>query len=104
VKEVAMLTIETNDSKQVAVVRFSLADVDAGQQVSLVGDFNEWDPFANPLEPDDEGGRSVSLELPLGDSYQFKYLADDGTWFCDPDVEDCEPNEYGELNSVVTLA
>lgn len=98
-----MLQIETDDSKQVGKVTFTLADIDADQHVSLVGDFNDWDPLAHPLERDDEGVAGVSMELPLGTSYQFKYLADDGSWFCDPDVEECLPNEYGELNSVLRL-
>jgi 1,4-alpha-glucan branching enzyme len=103
VKVVAMFTIVKDDSGQVARVTFSLADVDAEVNVSLVGDFNDWDPLAHPLVMDDGGVQSVTLELPLGASYHFKYLADDDTWFCDPDVEEQEPNEYGELNSVVRL-
>jgi hypothetical protein len=82
---------------------FALAEIDAEQRVSVVGDFNEWDPLANPLEQDDSGRHSVILELPAGASYHFKYLADDGTWFCDPDVAERELNEYGELNSLLQM-
>ena len=98
-----MLQIETDESGQVGKVTFTLADIDVDRHVSVVGDFNGWDPLANPLERDGSGLQSVSMELPVGASYQFKYLADDGSWFCDPDVEECEPNEYGELNSVLHL-
>ena len=35
-------------------------------------------------------------------SYQFKYLTDDGTWFCDPDTE-TEVNGEGDTNSVLRL-
>jgi 1,4-alpha-glucan branching enzyme len=98
-----MLQIETDESGQVGKVTFALAEIAAEQHVSVVGDFNEWDPLANPLEHDDSGRYSVILELPVGASYHFKYLADDGTWFCDPDVAECELNEYGELNSLLQL-
>ena len=98
-----MLQIETDENPQVGKVTFALAEIDAEQCVSVVGDFNEWDPLANPLEHDDSGRHSVILELPVGASYHFKYLADDGTWFCDPDVAECELNEYGELNSLLQL-
>jgi 1,4-alpha-glucan branching enzyme len=98
-----MLQIETDESRQVAKVTFSLADSDADQRVSVVGDFNGWDPLVNPLEVDGSGRRSASVELPVGASYHFKFLADDGAWFCDPDVAECELNEYGELNSLLQL-
>ena len=96
-----MIQIETDESGQVGKVTFALAD--AEQHVSVVGDFNEWDPLANPLEQDSSGRRSVTAELPVGASYHFKYLAEDGAWFCDPDVAECQLNEYGEMNSLLQL-
>ncbi|MGB8857842.1 MAG: isoamylase early set domain-containing protein [Ilumatobacteraceae bacterium] len=96
-----MLQIQIDESRQIGRVKFSLVGIGAGRLVSLVGDFNEWDPLANPLEQDDTDVHSVTVDLPLGATYQFKYLADDGSWFCDPDVEEREANEYGELNSVL---
>ena len=98
-----MLQIETDENPQVGKVTFTLADIDAEQRVSVVGDFNAWDPLANPLEQDSSGRHSVTVELPVGASYHFKYLSDDGAWFCDPDVADCELNEYGEMNSLLQL-
>ncbi len=98
-----MLQIETDESGQVGKVTFTLADIDAEQRVSVVGDFNDWDPLANPLEQDSSGRHSVTVELPAGASYHFKYLADDGAWFCDPDVAERELNEYGEPNSLLQL-
>jgi 1,4-alpha-glucan branching enzyme len=87
--------------KKVAKVTFALATADG--RVSVVGDFNDWDPLAHPLKKRSNGMRSVSIELPVGVTYRFKYLADDGSWFCDPDVDDRETNEYGEVNSVLHL-
>lgn len=98
-----MLKVKSAGSKNVAKVTFALPATEAAGRVSVVGDFNGWDALANPLKRRSSGSRSVSVELPVSASYHFKYLADDGSWFCDPDVDDREPNEYGELNSVLRL-
>lgn len=104
--EDVVLKVKSPGSKKgdkAARVTFALPADDRGQQISVVGDFNGWDPLAHPLKKRSNGKRSVSVELPAGTTYHFKYLADDGSWFCDPEVEEREPNEYGELNSVLRL-
>ncbi len=68
-------------------VTFVLGADECGQPVSVVGDFNAWDPLATPLRKRSNGTRSASLELPVGGSYRFKYLAEGGTWFCDADAD-----------------
>jgi 1,4-alpha-glucan branching enzyme len=90
--------------KKTATVVFELSASDADQPVSVVGDFNGWDPLADPLESRRDGSQRARVKVAVGASYHFKYLADDGSWFCDPDVEDREPNEFGEMNSVLNLA
>jgi 1,4-alpha-glucan branching enzyme len=57
------------------------------QPVSVVGEFNDWDPFAHPLRKRSNGTRSVTVELEPGRHYRFKYLAADGSWLTDPDAE-----------------
>ena len=69
---------------------------------SVVGDFNAWNPGANPLRPKD-GTRAVSLTLAAGRRYAFRYLRDDGRWFNDESADAVEPNQYGEENSVLDL-
>ena len=76
--------------------------VDAGD-VSVVGDFNGWDPFVHPLKKRSNGTRSVTVELPVGQAYQFRYLGGDGTFFDDPDADAIEPNGYGDTHSMVAV-
>ena len=71
--------------------------------VSVVGDFNGWDPGLHPLKKRSNGTRSVSVTVPSGASYQFKYLAADGTWFCDEAADDYTLNEYHATNSVLRV-
>lgn len=72
------------------------------EQVSVVGDFNGWDPLVHPLKKRSNGTRSVVVTVPADGIYRFKYLDDHGRWFLDPDVSEVEINEYGEANGVVT--
>lgn len=58
------------------------ADEPAGA-VSVVGDFNDWNPFANPLRRRANGTRTAVVRLPVGSNCHFRYLADGGLWFDD---------------------
>ena len=89
-------------SSPTSKVTFSLGLDQAPGNLSVLGDFNDWDPLAHPLKKRSNGTRSVTVELPAGE-YHFKYLADDGAWFCDPDVADMGSNEYDEINSVFSI-
>jgi 1,4-alpha-glucan branching enzyme len=82
-------------------VTFALPLSETPEPVSVLGDFNDWSPLAHPLRKRSNGTRSVSVELPKGRRYAFKYLADGGTWFHDPMAPSLEPNEYGETNSIL---
>jgi 1,4-alpha-glucan branching enzyme len=70
--------------------------------VSVVGEFNGWDPDTHPMKKRSNGTRSVTVELPTGRSWEYRYVAADGTWFSDPEAETHVPNPFGESNSVVS--
>ena len=77
-------------------VTFVLSFEECDRPVSVVGDFNGWDPLATPLRKRSNGTRSAWVELPAGASYRFRYLADGGAWFGD---RDAESNAHGENSS-----
>jgi 1,4-alpha-glucan branching enzyme len=68
-------------------ITFALPLDEADQPVSVVGDFNGWDPLAHPLKKRSNGTRSVTVEAAANTDYRFKYLMDGGEWRCDPDAE-----------------
>ena len=68
--------------------------------VSVVGDFNDWDPFAHPMRRRSNGTRSVGVTLPPGETVEFRYLADGGVWLVDD--EDGVVVVHDDRNSVVT--
>ena len=54
--------------------------------VSVVGDFNGWDPFAHPLRRRSNGTRSATVTIPAGRTLHFRYLSEGGIWFDDETV------------------
>jgi 1,4-alpha-glucan branching enzyme len=95
-----VLKRQPHDSDRVKVT-FVLPVSEWVQPVSVLGDFNGWDPLVHPLKRRGNGTRSVSVDVPAGGRYQFKYLADDGIWFCEPDADGLSVNEYLAVNSVL---
>ena len=65
--------------------------------VSVVGDFNEWDPYANPMKKRSNGMRSVSLELEADREYAFRYLGDGGAWLDEPDADQARDQDANNL-------
>ncbi len=64
-------------------VTFTLPAAEPGGAVSVVGDFNDWDPFAHPLRRRANGTRSAVVTVRAGRRLRFRYLAEDGVWFDD---------------------
>ena len=42
-----------------------------GRRVSIVGDFNNWDPFMDPLDETEPGSYTVTLRVPAGDHWYY---------------------------------
>jgi 1,4-alpha-glucan branching enzyme len=93
--------IKRSKGKDGVKLTFSLSLADTPQPVSVLGDFNGWDPHAHPLKKRANGTRSATVVVAPSSSYTFKYLADGGTWFNDIEADGHVANEYGEVNSVV---
>lgn len=79
--------IKRSRSASAGTITFSLPTDHVDQDVSVVGDFNGWDPFAHPMKKRSNGTRSAKVELECGRSYRFKYLTADGAWLTDPDAD-----------------
>ena len=64
-------------------VTFALPADEPCGAVSVVGDFNDWNPFAHPLRRRTNGTRSAAVTVPAGSSLRFRYLGEGGLWFDD---------------------
>ena len=66
--------------------------------VSVVGDFNDWQPGTHELVPGKNGSRAATVTVPAGTTLRFRYLGDGGRWF-DDEAADAR-DEHGCLVSV----
>ena len=82
-------------------VSFILPRSTANGKVSVVGDFNGWDPYAHPLRPRSNGTRSAVVTLPSGGRYAFRYLGEGGTWLDDETAAAFEANGVGGVNGIL---
>lgn len=69
-------------------------------KVSLVGDFNGWDPKKNIMKPVKKGEFSTKVKVKPG-RYNFKYFTDQG-WYIDPKAESVY-DSMGNQNSVLEV-
>ncbi|MFD3538530.1 hypothetical protein ACFWUQ_03410 [Streptomyces sp. NPDC058662] len=73
--------LERKQLKDRSHVTFVLpADTPPGP-VSVVGDFNDWQPGTHTLESRGDGTRAVSVALPDRSVHSFRYLAAGDYWF-----------------------
>ena len=78
------------------------ADVDA-EMATLVGDFNDWDEKAAPMDKKADGTFYVALTLETGRDYQYRYFLDGERWENDWHADYYAPNDMGTENSVVSV-
>ena len=64
-------------------VTFTLPADEPEGAVSVVGNFNDWDPYAHPLRLRSNRTRSAAVTVPAGSTLHFRYLAEGGVWFDD---------------------
>ncbi|WP_436775426.1 isoamylase early set domain-containing protein [Yinghuangia sp. YIM S09857] len=78
-------------------ITFCLPVDDPAGRVSVVGDFNGWEPGRHTLVRRSNGTRSVAVTLAPGSTVRFRYLAENGVWFDD------ESAEHDGQNGIVTV-
>lgn len=81
---------------------FELPSCVWADQISVTGDFNQWDRQALPMKQGRDGVWRACLELPAGKIYEFRYLID-GRWQTDHHADGTTDNSYGSHNSLLDL-
>jgi hypothetical protein len=67
-------------------VTFTLPVDEPDGAVSVVGNFNDWNPAAHPLRPRSNRTRSAAVTVQAGSTLHFRYLAEGGVWFDDETI------------------
>src|SRR5262245_45451092 len=72
------------------------------RSVSLVGDFNNWDPAAHPMKQMRDKAWLLSVELRCG-HHRYAFLVD-GVLTLDPRAQGITRNDHGERVSLVPVS
>ena len=97
---------EYEKSRHICNITFTLPEEVAGsaKRVHLVSSFNQWNHADTPMKKAKNGSFSVSVNLPAGKQYEFRYLLDGSRWVNDPDADKYVPTVFGFAeNSVVII-
>lgn len=81
-------------------VNFTLLAPDA-QNVSLAGDFNDWNVNSHLLQKVSNGMWEINIGL-KPDRYEYRFLVD-GEWKNDANCMSFIPNSFGSENCVLKL-
>lgn len=93
-------------SKPVCKVKFIFPKQRAQgvKSVHLVGTFNDWDMEAQKLRKQKNGEYAATLQLPVGEQHEFRYLLDGERWENDESADNYVPSNVSfEENSVIVI-
>ena len=91
---------KNSSKKNTKKIQFSFKAAEA-KKVSLVGEFNDWDTNADPMQRDENGTWTKTKMLSPG-SLEYKFCVD-GEWAQDPQNLRTCPNCFGTQNNVVKV-
>lgn len=97
-----MIQKAPSDKKGFVKITFTLPPAIWAETVHLVGEFNNWNQRSHPMTWDRQREVwSITLELPAGREFQFRYLVNGKEWHNDWQADRYEANPFGGDNSVV---
>jgi len=94
--------VNKRSSDQVKVTFVLPDDHPYGEEVSVVGDFNDWTPGEHRFVRRSNQTYSTNVLLPEEGRYAFRYYSEDHGWINEEEADDVEPNDFGEANCIVT--
>lgn len=89
------------DKNDQVKVTFVMPYSEGQAALSVVGDFNDWQPGATKMVKRNNGTCSVSISLDAGKRYLFRYFGEDGVWVNDEAADAYEVSEHGSDNCVL---
>lgn len=84
-------------------VTFDLPPEAKANRVALCGEFNDWSNTATAMKLRKDGRFSITISLPVGQAYRFKYLLDETRWENDWAADGYVPNSFGTEDSLVKV-
>jgi 1,4-alpha-glucan branching enzyme len=71
--------------------------------ISIVGEFNDWQPGATLMKSLKSGEFTATVDLVAGNEYQFRYLIDDQTWENDGKADKYVRTCFGDSDNSVVI-
>jgi 1,4-alpha-glucan branching enzyme len=96
-----MITKKYSQDRKKCRVTFKLPVEINSQTARLFADFNNW--VEQKMTRQKSGGFSLSVTLPAGNKYRFRYLLDDNRWENDPQADGYLPNPYESEDSLLDI-
>ena len=95
--------IKSKGAKGTASVTFTVEPAVGGTGAAVCGDWNDWDAGRDQMEPAAGGGFTLTLAIPRGRIYRFRYLVDGERWENDWAPDGYAPNTYGGDDCLLDL-
>lgn len=95
-----MKVTQAGSKQKVKKIQFAFKAKDA-KRVSLVGEFNKWNPNADPMQKDENGTWKKTKMLRPG-NIEYKFFVD-GEWAEDPENLRTSLNCFGTHNNIVHI-
>ncbi len=74
------------------------------KEVSVVGDWNGWDPSVDRMkDPDGDGIWEIEIRLHPGEEYQYQFIIDGTKWVPDPNAPIQLDDGFGSKNSILHI-
>ena len=96
-----MIKKHTSKKSSQVKVTFVLPGDHPHGNVSVVGDFNGWNPTANPFAKRSNNTFSTAVNVETGARHAFRYITEDGQWLNDDEADGFEHTPFGSVNCVL---
>lgn len=93
--------VNKRDSDKVKVTFVLPEDHPYGEEVYVVGDFNDWTTGEDKFVRRSNQTYSTNVMLEEDNQYAFRYYSDEAGWINEEDADEFETNDFGETNCIV---
>lgn len=99
-----MITKSYAKNGQSCRVTFQLTPERGARSAAVLGDFNDWRPEAHPMERAEDGSFRLTVSLPAGRRFRFRYLFDGESWANDETADSFALNQFGSQDAILDLS
>ncbi|GAB6090528.1 hypothetical protein JCM12856_21210 [Spirochaeta dissipatitropha] len=97
------LSVARPSNEQQTILVHLVLDAPQAQSVSVVGDWNGWQPDVHQMANTQNGIWEIRIEMKPDGEYRYQFLVDEKDWIPDPDAPLQVADGFGGINSVMNL-